>query len=633
MDLTRNRDFKVNMIGESGDVSDFVLSAYGTSYNCSDTGAGNISMIFDGNVTEWTTLGRGITLLVLEHSTKNVVLYQGFDTYANDADKTELAYTLNDIHAGNYGNVIYAMVSFDAIGVNTNLGIAMNTARAYQWYQLPGYSNGPTHRHPYAAIGTSRLGIIKEALHSNTSGAAPSTVSMHVPLDWDAIGSEGYGPDLAWGSKLTEYHYTGTGYSFAHGPHLTVETDGYKHLKEGEYVRMTGQMKIDVERKEAGGYVRSYFWTASDTDGWISSSSIGSYSTEWESFELYFQWNQASDTASGSNTGNGLARYLRHGHYHYPSTIDPGTSSVRNIQIQKCGFSPNRDRDITLKGVDEIDGKKINESAGPFSLLNPDNYWTVFHSDRNLTGRPSLYDSRAGSGPFDSNTVKWFDRELTDRSQYSIHEGKNYSGDSNRYADIGRVGINPDKMYVGLIWQYCHEKSNGHNYFGTHTYDANGGTTATLSYNSASSTTNPYSMYPYATDIEKQQWTLWSYWFLPRWFSDADGTDFYNNYWCYWAGNYENASADNNQKTAGSRWNNGGNIRVAKFRDGDAQIHLRWLDYYNSGNTPHKTWWALPMIIEVDPLNFGTRGAIDPWNLIEDSTYALSRAGLPKGIA
>ena len=50
----------------------------------------------------------------------------------------------------------------------------------------------------------------------------------------------------------------------------------------------------------------------------------------------------------------------------------------------------------------------------------------------------------------------------------------------------------------------------------THTYNSSGGTTATMSYNSASSTTNPYSMYPSASGIEKQQWTLWSYWFLPK---------------------------------------------------------------------------------------------------------------------
>jgi hypothetical protein len=120
---------------------------------------------------------------------------------------------------------------------------------------------------------------------------------------------------------------------------------------------------------------------------------------------------------------------------------------------------------------------------------------------------------------------------------------------------------------------------------------------------------------------------------LPHWFTDAEGLDFYNNYWCNWAGNYENASADNNQKTAGSRWSNGGNIRVGRFNETDDQMHIRWLDYYNTA-IHHKTWWALPIIMEVDPLNFGARGAIDPWSLIEDSTYASSvTGGLPKGMA
>ena len=71
---------------------------------------------------------------------------------------------------------------------------------------------------------------------------------MNIPDDWDTIGHEGYGPDLNFGSKLSEFSYTGTGYSFNHGPHLTVENSGYKHIKDGEYVRMTGQMKISLER-------------------------------------------------------------------------------------------------------------------------------------------------------------------------------------------------------------------------------------------------------------------------------------------------------------------------------------------------------------------------------------------------
>lgn len=614
MDLNKNRDFKVNMIGESGGPSYMVLSAYGTSYNCTDTGAGNISLTYDGRVIQYNSGGRGLTLVVINHSTREVIHNTRYDVYAYDSEKTALANYLDSIHSGSLGNVIYAMVSFDAIGTNSNLSRSMETARAYHWFNLPGLGSGPTHRHPYAAIGTSRLGIIKEMLHSNTTGASPSNVSMHVPFEWDVIGSEGYGPDFAEGARMNEYSIT-SGYGFA-GWTFDWSAAGWRNVKPGEWIRLTAEVKIDLARKESGGGVAAYL---NETD-WTGSSNATYYYTEWTQIERYFQ----KPTSNAASLGMGM--------YHMPNSNDTGTSYARNIQVQKCGFAPNANRDITLKGVDELDGRNIVESAGPFSLLDPDTYWTVFHSERNLTGRPNLGDSRRGSG-FDTNNVQWFNRELTDRRHYSIHEGKDWgSGDSNLYSDIGRVNVDHNKMYVGLLWQYCHQKNNGHNYFGTHTYNSSGGTTATLRYDGASSTTNPYSMYPYGTEIEKGKWSLFSYWFLPSWFTNEQGTEFYNKYWCNWAGNYENASADNNQRTAGSRWANGGNIRVAKLKTEDTAIHLRWLDYYNQSGSNHKTWWALPMIIEVDPLNFGANGAIDSWNLIEDSTYAATRAALPNGI-
>ena len=133
-------------------------------------------------------------------------------------------------------------------------------------------------------------------------------------------------------------------------------------------------------------------------------------------------------------------------------------------------------------------------------------------------------------------------------------------------------------------------------------------------------TTNPYCMYPAASNIEKNTWTLWTYFFLPHWFTDQQGTDFYNDHWCRWAGNYENASADNLSKTAGSRGSNGGNIRVSRFKESDAQIHLRWLDYYNT-NANHKTWWALPMIVEIDPMDLGANGTINAFNFTETDEH------------
>ena len=175
MQLDKYRNLEVSYIGESGEYSPGFIKVYGTSYNCTDTGVGYVQFKPFGTktLTQSNTQGRGITLYIFspELNLDEVIRY---DTYGTDSHRIDLANKLNDIHNGALGNVVYAMASFDAIGTNNALRDAMITARAYHFFQMPGLTNGPTHRHPYVAIGTSDLGIIKESLHSNTSGADPT---------------------------------------------------------------------------------------------------------------------------------------------------------------------------------------------------------------------------------------------------------------------------------------------------------------------------------------------------------------------------------------------------------------------------------------------------------------------------
>jgi len=615
MELSKDRNLKVAHLGESGEASLYTIEVTAGSNNSSPANGSKTDVLISIEKGESYTIYnscRGLTLVIMEHN-GTLIDSLCFDVYGNDNARNDLADALTGIMEGKYGEkVIFTLSSYDAIGSNATLAEAMRNVRAYHWFHFGG--NGPTHRHPYAAIGTSTLGIIKEVLHTNTEGVAQSICSMHVSGNWGAIGSEGYGMDLMYGAGMKEMSYTGTGYSFNHGPHHTISSNGSGQILEQEYLRMRGQHKVSLDRKEAGGSVTSYIWSASDTNGWISSAQSSSTSIEWEEFEFYFKVQDISNR-----------KYIRYGHYHMPNSIDVGTSYVRNVTIQKCGFDPNRDRSQTLKGHDSFDGKALVESTAAFGITNPDNYWTVFHSDRNLTGRPNLGDSRTGSG-FDTNNVVWFDRELTDRRHYSIHEGKNFSGDSNRYNDIGYVNIDSDKMYAAMIWMNCLQKDDtgGRNYVGTHTRNTSGSHVPTYAYSGTGNTTNPYCMYPAGQHIEKNKWSLCTYFFLPYWFTDTQGNEFYNDHWCRWAGNYENASADNNQRTAGYRGANGGNIRVSRFKQTDGSIHLRWLDYYNTASInggEHKTWWALPMIIEIDPMDLGANGTINAFNFTETDEH------------
>jgi hypothetical protein len=599
MELNNYRDLTVSNITESGAVAPALIEVYGTSYNSTDTGAGYIKYnTFNSNTqTTYTVNGRGLTIIIFDAGSMTPVHTERFDTYGNDARRTDLANLLNQVHNGDFGDVVYAIASFDATNSNSNLLSAMETARAYHWSRKYNGSSpwnlGPYHRTPVAMIGCSSLGILKEVIHTNVSGTAPAYCSIAVPEDFSTIGAEGYGPDFAEGARMNEYSIT-SGYGFA-GYGFDWNASDWRNVKTGEWIRMTAEVKIDLARKESGGSVAAYLY---ETD-WTDSSNTRYYYTEWTQIERYFQ-----KTAEAASLGVSM--------YHMPNSNDTGTSYARNIQVQKVGFNPNTNRTPSLT-FNNLNAKEIHESPGAFNLTDPDTYWSVWNSSRNLTGRPNLGDSRYGSG-FDTNSVQWFNRTLTNRNEYSIHEGKNFTGDSNRYNDVGYVNIDPNKMYVGLIWHNCIEKGDGSNYLGGHT-QSGGSTTSTRRAYDNYATTNPYSMYPSAGNIEKNKWSLWSYWMLPHWMTDAEGLEFYNNNWCKWAGNYENSSADNNQKTAGNRWSNGGNIRTGRFNPTDERMHIRWLDYYNT-NINHKTWWALPMIMEVDPLNFKDSNGFG-WNIIE----------------
>ena len=602
MNLTNERVVEHNKISEFGGDLYSQIEVKGTSYNANDTSPGYIEYIdAAGNKIEMATAGRGLTLFILKHSdlTKAITTVpQTYDVYANDSHRDNLAVMLNNIHNGNYGNVIYCLASFDAIGTNTALGIAMETARANHWFTAePGSKNGPRHRHPYAAIGTSRLGIIKEMAHTNAVGADAAYVSMSVSSNWDAIGAEGYGPDLLYGAQMKEVSYTGTGYSFNSHP-IFKNISANSTLYDGEWLKLTGQAKIDLTRFELGGSVASYIYESN----WSQSSQTSSYSIEWETFHLFFKYNAANANSTINVT-----------HYQMPNSIDGGTCYIKNVQVQKCGFDPDLlHLDVALNN-DVLAARTIAEGIG-FELGNEDSYLKLWNSNKNLTGRPNLGDSRLGLG-FDTNSVRWFNKTLTERNQYSIHEGKNLTSDSNRYNDVGYVNIDSSKMYVGLIWMYVDEKYSGQNYFGTHTR-SNGSQVPTYSYTGTYGTTNPYSQYPHAANIEKKKWSLMSYWFLPHWFTDTQGIAFYEANWSRAFGNYENGSADNLTKTAGSVKDNEGNIRVSRFKEGDDQIHLRWLDYYN-GTRSHKTWWALPGIYEVDPMGIQNTGLLFPGNVKE----------------
>ena len=140
MQLNTERETRLNIAGEAGGPCSATLSAYGTSYNCTDTGAGNFALAFNGAVNEYAASARGLTLLIIDHATLNVISHTRYDTYVDDQARVKLAGVLTQIINNQYGDVIFALASQDAIGTNAILADAFTELRAYHWFQLPGLS-------------------------------------------------------------------------------------------------------------------------------------------------------------------------------------------------------------------------------------------------------------------------------------------------------------------------------------------------------------------------------------------------------------------------------------------------------------------------------------------------------------
>lgn len=611
-------DTNSNHLSETQGRSDAHIEVKGTSLNASDTGAGFVKYVEgDGSsVTNITCNSRGLKLVIWDSEMNHESTAQ-YDVYGSDTARNNLATAINNLmtNTGSYENRYFALASYDAVGTNSTLASAMEDAGAWEWFNQGNTSNGPTHRHPYAAIGHSSIGIIKEQMHTNTSGADPALLTYCPPKFYQLVGSEGYGEPIVADLPM----YAGNGYPFR-TYHTTANWSDY-NVGNGESVKLSGFLKADDAALDANAYVRIYIVGRNNAGSWGNSVSRTYQGNEFSRFELYY-------TADLVN----YPKFSVHV-YHFPNTITTGKAFAKGIQMQKVGYSggANHGEDYTSDskdlhvnlGVNYLRASEIREAPWQIGIIsNPNYYYTAWESSANLLttlnngSPPNLGDSRLGSG-FDTNDVRFFDKTLTARNEYSIHEGRNFTGDSNRYNQTSYIAIDHTKMYVACIWMNNLQKDDtgGYNYFGCHTRNSSNGTTATLQAYSSGSTTNPYFFYPQGANIEKSKWSLLMGWMVPSNWTQAQGTTFYNKVWSKFGGHYENGRAGGTELTGssgpqavtGSNTSNGGNVRVGRWNTTDTQFHLRWLDYYNTSTVnggEHKTWWALPAVFEIDPAHF-----------------------------
>lgn len=574
-----NNAIDAKRFSESG-ASEYYFYVKGTAYN----NLANRVLSVNGT-SIYNTTGRGMRLTIINSSTAAVTHDLRYDLYLGDTTKDALATKLNAMTSTD----LFFMTSYDWIGGNTNLNAAMSTLNSWNWSSA--IQTGG--RYPYACAGLGRTGILSEQSWGS-SATDPFAEFTFNYQDYDSSGVCGYGPELAGllPSTVPEFSYTGTGYGIKFSDYINYSDID---LADQEYVRLTFEVKVDEVRRAAGGSCRVYVYSNSTTDSWIASSSYPGTNTEWEKREIRFKRNDAT-----LGTDSNPATRIRVGVYHYPSTIDDGTSYVRNIELQKAGFSPTDTELQTRFSNYTVGTKRIVESPGTFHPNYPQEYYDLWNSDKNLDKNTAVGGLFYGTTPADED-VQWLDRTLTTNTQKFIMWKENgTTTGANMIKYLATHDIDPNKMYYQAIWVKNFFKSAGNIYLGTHGYNSATSNIGVYYANTGVNNTNPYSWITADESLTNDRWMLLEQWYLPSWTDNTYGTWFRSN-----VSNREFGHVDNggwHERYLGTR-------NVWRFRTDNAQIRGRLLDYYNDVQDT-KTYFALPILVEVPVMSIGSDGTL-----------------------
>lgn len=587
---------------------------------------------------------------------------QGIDSYTsyytgNAAD--DLAGRLEDIHNGLYGNnVVYAIVSQNQTHSSAALYTAMNNQHSWRWSRVLRGTTGLTN-YSYCAVGTNinSLGLLSESLQGAGSGHINASTEIYIEHDTDKIGHAGFGEELSSGMGAGTREYTnpaGTS-TVMHTVNWDQSNDQY-HLDPGQKIRITGMADVSQYSAAYGG--SAYVDIVDSATG--NTRVVETQGTGLHKFEATYEKPPGSTSiqiraalATGSGTGNGVA--------------NTGVS-MSNLEVFKCGHNPDQDRDVAVTGTG-LNALNVQEGIAGFDLGKPDEFKTFWNSDRNLlsnrTSTFALDQSGSETGPGlaframsylyhnsstygygmtpdynHNNWVRWFNDDFTTTSDkvgvkevlYAPSNSTTYvEFDDSRFSGSGGVEIDPTKLYMFGVWTRVRYNTDtgtpqAPNSIATiaSTYSVGNTPQALKTYTGVQSFDPNYfecervENSTYSTEANK--WRLMSNFYLPYDWTSTQVTDWYNNHYGSWAGEYHwggGGSALYPNTTYGLAASSVVNGRVAQFGNAFCKYIRPKLkvEVYSS-----KTLWfeyAYPFVVEIDPLNISTGGNAFFWDVRE----------------
>lgn len=580
---------------------------------------------------------------------------------ANAADS--LANEITLIEEGYYGsNIIYAIVSQNVTHSSAALYNAMNYQHSWRWSRvLRGTTSSSNYS--YCAVGTNinSLGLLSESLQGPGTGHINAATEIYIEQDTDKIGHAGFGEELSSGIGAgTRENTTPNTTSTVSKVVNWDQGNNQYHLEPGEKIRITGL--ADVSQYVSGyagtgvdGAYVDIVDSATGTTRVVATSATGLHKFEATytkpagstSIEIRASLSTSSGTGAGSaNTG----------------------AIMSNLEVYKCGRNPDQDRDVAVTGTG-LNALNIQESIAGFDLRNPDEFKTFWNSDRNLmSNRTSTYaldqsGSEVGPGlayramsylyhnsktyPYGqspdynwNNWVRWFNDDFFTTSDKAGVKEVMYAPsnsttwvqfDDSRFSGQGGVEIDPTKLYMFGVWtRVRHNTDSGqyqapnsialiaNTYSVSHTPQALKTYTGVQSFDSNYFETERVQHMTYSTEANK--WRMMSNFYLPYDWTSTQVTDWYNNHYGSWAGEYHwggGGTALYPNTTYGLAPSSVVNGRVAQFGNAYCKYIRPKLkvEVYSATNLWFE--YAYPFVVEIDPLNISTGGNAFFWDVRE----------------
>lgn len=574
---------------------------------------------------------------------------------ANAADS--LANELTLIEEGYYGsNIIYAIVSQNTTHSSSALYNAMNYQHSWRWSRVLRGTTSSTN-YSYCAVGTNinSLGLLSESLQGTGTGHINAATEIYIEHDTDKIGHAGFGEELSSGIGAgTRENTTANTHSVVSKVVNWDAGNNQYHLDPGQKIRITGLADVQQYSVTYGGsaYV-DIVDSATGTNRVIQTQGTGLHK-----FETTYTKPAGSTNieiragiSTGSGTGSGVA--------------NTGTI-MSNLEVFKCGHNPDQNRDVAVSGTG-INALNVQESIAGFDLRNPDEFKTFWNSDRNLLTTVTYNLDQTGSdvGPGlvyramsylyhnsstygygmspdynHNNWVRWFNDDfLTTSDKVGVKEVLYASSnsttylqfDSSQYTGQGGVEIDPTKLYMFGVWTRVRYNDDtgtvqapnsiatiASTYSSSHTPQALKTYTGVQSFDTNYFECERVQHNTYNTD--NNRWRLMSNFYLPYDWTSTQVTDWYNNHYGSWAGEYHWGSSASElypNTTYGLAPSSVINGRVAQFGNAYCKYIRPKLKVEVHSATTLWFEYAYPFVVEIDPLNITTGGNAFFWDVRE----------------